>query len=53
MSLLLMTSANYMTIGIEQLLTIFPNPENEAELHLLKGRVQHEWKNVVVAVQHR
>ena len=53
MSLLLMTSANYMTIGIKMLLTIFPNPENEAALNQLKDNVQNEWKKVVVAVQHR
>jgi len=53
MSLLLMTSANYITVGMEVLLTIFPSAENEANLSPLKNGVQNEWKKVVVAVQHR
>jgi len=53
MSLLLMTSANYMIIGIEMLLTVFPKPEHQTELTQLKERVHSEWQKVVVAVQHR
>ncbi|NQZ54134.1 MAG: hypothetical protein HRT93_07785 [Piscirickettsiaceae bacterium] len=53
MSLLLMTSANYITIGIEMLFTVFPNAENETDLLQLKDNVQNLWQNVVVAVQHR
>ena len=53
MSLLLMTSANYIAIGIEMLLIAFPNNENKDELTQLKDNVQKAWEKVIVAVQHR
>lgn len=53
MSLLLMTSANYIIVGMEMLLSIFPNPDNGSDLTELKDNVQKEWQTVVVAVQHR
>lgn len=53
MSLLLMTSANYICIGIEMLLIAFPNVENKDELTQLKDNVQKAWEKVIVAVQHR
>jgi hypothetical protein len=53
MSLLLMTSANYISIGLEMMLIAFPNAENEEELKYLKDTVQKTWANVIVAVRHR
>jgi hypothetical protein len=53
MSLLLMTSANYISIGIEMLLIAFPNKESDDELTHLKDNVQKAWEKVIVAVQHR
>ena len=53
MSLLLMTSANYIAIGIEMLLIAFPNNECNDELTYLKDNVQKAWEKVIVAVQHR
>ncbi len=53
MSLLLMTSANYISIGIEMLLIAFPNDESNDELKHLKDTVQKAWEKVIVAVQHR
>ena len=53
MSLLLMTSANYISIGIEMLLIAFPNDESNDELKHLKENVQKAWEKVIVAVQHR
>jgi len=53
MSLLLMTSANYIAIGIEMLLIAFPSKEKKDELTLLKENVQKAWEKVIVAVQHR
>jgi hypothetical protein len=53
MSLLLMTSGNYIAIGIEMLLLAFPNNESKAELKHLKDNVQKAWEKVIVAVQHR
>jgi hypothetical protein len=53
MSLLLMTSANYIVIGIEMLLIAFPDNENKEELTQLKAQVQKAWENVIVAVQHK
>ncbi len=53
MSLLLMTSANYISIGLEMMLIAFPNAENEEELKYLKDTVQKTWANIIVAVRHR
>tara|TARA_R110002050_G_scaffold269917_2_gene412724 strand:- start:270792 stop:271616 length:825 start_codon:yes stop_codon:yes gene_type:complete len=53
MSLLLMTSANYIAIGIDMLLIAFPNAENKEQLTHLKNNVQKAWEKVIVAVQHR
>ena len=53
MALLLMTSANYIVIGIEMLLVAFPDDESKDELTHLKAKVQKAWEKVIVAVQHR
>lgn len=53
MSLLLMTSANYMSVGLEMLCVTFPNAENEDELSRLKDKIQKAWEHVIVGVQHR
>jgi hypothetical protein len=49
---LLMTTANYMIIGLNKILTIAPNAENEARMQKLSDRMQAEWQTVV-AVPHR
>lgn len=50
---LLMTTANYMTIGLNMILKIVPNAENEAGLKKLRDRMQVEWQSTSVAVPHR
>lgn len=53
MSNLLLTSANYIIVAIEILLTLFPNHEHHADLNELHNDVQAEWQTIIVPVQHR
>jgi len=53
MSNLLMTSANYIIVAMEILLTLFPDNDHHANLNELHNNVQAEWQNIVVPVQHR
>lgn len=53
MATLLMMSANYLIVGLEMLLNIFPCEKSQSELSLLQNQVQAEWQNIVVAVPHK
>ncbi len=53
MSNLLMTSANYIIVAMEILLTLFPDHEHHADLTELHNDVQAEWQTIIVPVQHR
>ncbi len=50
---LLMTTANYMAIGLTTILKTVPNARNEADLQKLRDRMQTAWQSTSVAVSHR
>ena len=49
LSTLLMTSANYMLVGLDMQLTTFPNSDKTADVIQLNSKVQAEWQKVVVS----
>jgi len=53
LSTLLMTSANYLLVGIDMQLSTFPNTDKKADVLQLNNKVQQEWQKVIVsAVPH-
>jgi hypothetical protein len=50
---LLMTTANYMIIGINMIVEIVPAANNKTNLELINKKIQDEWLNRVSAVYHR
>lgn len=53
LSTLLMTSANYLLVGIDMQLSIFPNTDKRSDALQLNDKVQLEWQKAVVsAVPH-
>jgi hypothetical protein len=53
-STLLMTSSNYLLVGLTMHLSIFPNSQQTADVNNLSLSFQAEWESVVVsaAVRH-
>ena len=49
LSTLLMTSANYMLVGLDMQLSTFPNSDKKADVIQLNNKIQAEWEKVVVS----
>ena len=49
LSTLLMTSANYMLVGLDMQLSTFPNSDKSADVIQLNNDIQAEWEKVVVS----
>ena len=50
---LLMSTANYMLIGLNMILQIVPSIKAKADIEILNNKIQDEWLNVVAEVSHR
>lgn len=50
---LLLSTANYMSIGLNMILHLVPNAKSEADLQIIENKIQGEWQHCVSAVSHR